>query len=109
MSSYFGGNNDKSSEIDEEEPYAGKLNDMIIVENNVKMTVVHCTLTVIMSLSIFRYAINRSEKQTSTICVLPLIFGGHEFILEWCAGRKNICLECKFYFSFLLKWLAHES
>ena len=35
MSSYFGGNNDKSSEIDEEEPYAGKLYDMIIVENKV--------------------------------------------------------------------------
>ena len=33
MSSYFGGNNDKSSDIDEEEPYAGKLFDMIIVEN----------------------------------------------------------------------------
>ena len=53
MSSYFGGNNDKSSEIDEEEPYAGKRYDMIIVENNVseqfKVTVVHCTLTVIMS------------------------------------------------------------
>ena len=33
MSSYFGGNNDKSSEIDEEEPYAGKLYDMTIIEN----------------------------------------------------------------------------
>ena len=35
MSSYFGGNNDKSSEIDEEEPYAGKFYDIIIVENKV--------------------------------------------------------------------------
>ena len=33
MSSYFGGNTDKSSEIDEEEPYAGKIYDMIIIEN----------------------------------------------------------------------------
>ena len=97
MSSYFGGNNDKSSEVDEEEPYAGKL--YVIVKKqylNMLYNVVHCTLTIIISLSIFRYAINRKENQTSTICVLPLIFGGHESVLEWCIGRKNICLECKY-------------
>ena len=106
MSSYFGGSNDKSSEIDDEEPYAGKLDDMIIVEN--KTTVVHYTLTIIVSLSTFRYAINRSEKQTSAICVLPLIFGGHESVLEWCAGRKDICLECKYHSRFLLNLLWRE-
>ena len=38
MSSYFGGNNDKSSEIDEEEPYAGKPYCMMLVENKVSMS-----------------------------------------------------------------------
>ena len=93
MSSYFGGNNDKSTEIDEEEPYAGKLYDMIKVENKVFL---HGTLTIIISISIFRYAINSTKKQTSAICVLSLIFGGHESVLEWCSGRKNICLECEY-------------
>ena len=94
MSSYFGGNNDKSSEIDEEEPYAGKLYDMILIKNKVFK---HSNHQHVVILFIVRYAINRTKKQTSTICVLPFIFGGHESILEWCAGRKNICLEREYF------------